>query len=222
MKPPLRALALIIVLSAVVAGLSACSGRVETGLAPTSAPTALPVNVPPTRSMTPAVTPTFQSAAATPTPTPEPTPCVYPVQPALSDAWKPEEIGCPYGPGLDGISTAYAPFEGGQMLWRGDADAIYVLYHDGTWERYENEWREGDPTYTCGEPNSPPTPVRGFGRVWCDHPAVREALGAVAAYEIGDNAGAAQDFVNGTLLTAPFGRVFVFVGESGAWRYGDE
>jgi hypothetical protein len=104
------------------------------------------------------------------------------------------------------------------MLWRGDTDAIYVLYNDGRWESYSNQWREGDPEFTCGDENPITTPIRGFGRVWCDNPDVREALGAITAEEIGDSSSIIQDFVNGSILVAPFGGVFIFEGEDGTWR----
>jgi hypothetical protein len=104
------------------------------------------------------------------------------------------------------------------MLWRADTDIIYVLYNDGRWESYPNEWRPGDPEFSCGGPSNPPTPVRGFGRVWCVYPAVGAALGPVTAAEIGDGAGVIQDFVNGTILVSPFGNPFVLVGEDGVWR----
>ena len=133
-------------------------------------------------------------------------------------AWSADELGCPITSGAAAINTAYAPFEGGQMLWRGDTDNIYVLFNDGRWASYRNTWREDDPEYTCGERNSPPTPVRGFGRVWCEQPGVRETLGAVTAAEIGDDGSAVQDFVNGAILAAPFGGLFVFEGEDGTWR----
>jgi formylglycine-generating enzyme required for sulfatase activity len=162
-----------------------------------------------------------QSAIAL-APTPGPAPCQLPTQPALAGAWNKEEIGCPITPGAAAINTAYAPFEGGQMLWRGDTDIIYVLYNDGRWDSYPNEWREGDPEFTCGEPDPLVTPIRGFGRVWCDHPDVRDALGAATAEEIGDSASAVQDFGNGTILIAPFGRPFVLVGEDGVWRRVEE
>lgn len=158
------------------------------------------------------------TAIATPTARPSPTPCPYRALPELAGAWSEIELGCPLNPGAATIAAAYLPFEGGQMLWRQDNGAIYVAYHDGRWERYDDLWREGDPEFTCGEPSSPPTPVRGFGRVWCDHPAVRQALGAATAFEIGDVAGSAQDFVNGTLLLSPDGSTFVFVGETSTWR----
>lgn len=186
---------------------------------PTVAATIAPLAATPTLIATssPTVAP-----PPSPTPQPSPTPCGLPLQPDLTDAWRPGELGCPITPGEAAISTAYAPFEGGQMLWRGDTDAIYVLTHDGRWASYPNEWREGDPEYTCGRPDPTLTPVRGFGRVWCDHVEVREALGAPSAEEIGDNASAVQDFGNGTILVAPFGGVFVFVNEDATWRRVEE
>jgi hypothetical protein len=180
---------------------------IETPADPTPAP--LPTDTPP---------PATPSPAATLAPTTSPISCPFPLQPDLEPAWDEAEIGCPLDTGQFPISTAYAPFEGGQMLWRGDTDMIYVVYNDGRWEIYPNEWEQSIQEFTCGEENSPPTPIRGFGRVWCDHPAVRESLGAVTALEIGDQASAAQDFDNGTILVAPFGSLFVFNDETGQWR----
>lgn len=164
---------------------------------------------------------TAAQATLTATAQPSPTPCQLAIQPDLASAWNVEELGCPITPGESIVATAYAPFEGGQMLWRGDNGTIYVLTHDGRWTSYPNEWQTGDPEFTCGEENSPPTPVRGFGRVWCDHLDVRDTLGAVTAAEIGDSASVVQDFINGSILIAPFGGVFVLVGEDGVWRLVD-
>lgn len=206
----------------VVLILAGCGGQ-ETlpELAPTAVVAQTPLVATPAATAalpTPTTAPT-KTAAPTPTiPPPKPTPCQLPALPTLLPAWSDIEVGCPISPGQTGISTAYVPFEGGQMLWRGDNAAIYVVTNDGRWQRYDDLWREGDPEYTCGEASSPPTPVRGFGRVWCDNPDVREALGAVTAYELGDSAGSAQEFVNGTLLAAPDGSLFVFVGETATWR----
>jgi len=182
---------------------------------PTTAPTAEPITAStevanPTRTL-PAVT-------AQPIASPQPTPCRIPVQPALAATWQQFVVGCPITPGAAATNTAYAPFEGGQMLWRGDTDTIYVLTDDGRWTTYPNAWREGDPEFSCGEVDALTTPVRGFGRVWCDHADVRQALGAVTAAEIGDNASAVQDFGNGLIITAPFGDLFIFENEAGTWR----
>lgn len=178
-------------------------------------PAATPLGTPSSMPITPMPLPT---ATAQPTTTPQPTPCQLMTHPALADAWREEELGCPIASGLEGVSTAYAPFEGGQMLWRGDTDTIYVLTNDSRWMSFPNTWQPGWPEYSCGEESSPPTPVRGFGRVWCNQPEVQAALGAVTALEIGDGGGIVQEFVNGTILTAPFGDLFVFEGEDATWR----
>lgn len=184
----------------------------------TLAPTAAPVTVRATPTLAPAAT--ARPATATPTvaPLPSPTPCQLAALPLLQIAWLDIELGCPINPGQPAISTAYAPFEGGQMIWRQDNGRIYVLFNDGRWAQYEDLWREGDSEFTCGEPASPPTPLRGFGRVWCDHADVRAGLGEATAAEIGDAGGSVQDFINGLLLAGPDGSIFVMVGETATWR----
>lgn len=187
-------------------------------------PTAVDVALPPTTvADTPTVAPTptmwpTTTAASMATATALPTPCALSILPAFQPAYLDIELGCPLNAGLDPIATAYAPFEGGQMLWRQDNAVIYVLTNDGRWTQYDDLWREGEAEFTCGQPSNPPTPVRGFGRVWCDQPVVRQGLGAATAAEIGDAGGRAQDFVNGMLLAAPDGSTFVLVGESATWR----
>jgi hypothetical protein len=164
-------------------------------------------------------TPTELPPAPTvaPSPTPEPTPCSRVIQPALAPAYSEAELGCPIDAGQTPISTAYAPFAGGQMLWRGDADLIYALTNDNRWTIHANTWRDGEPAFSCGEETNPPTPVRGFGRVWCEEPGLAAALGVVTAAEIGDAAGTVQTFEQGTILVAPWGSLFVFK-DDGTWR----
>jgi hypothetical protein len=101
------------------------------------------------------------------------------------------------------------------MLWRSDSDLIYVFYDDGTWAAYRDTWREGDPEYTCGVPTSPPTPRRGFGKVWCTYHAVRNGLGDATEGEWGSES-AVQDFVNGTIWRIPSGATLVIF-EDGTW-----
>ena len=159
-----------------VLGLLGCIGKGGTESLPTLVPTlAIVITEEPFNA-----TPLAASTVIAPTMPVQPsvTPCQLPTQPALTAAWNIEELGCPITPGAAAINTAYAPFEGGQMLWRGDTDTIYVLYNDGMWDSYPNKWREGGPAYTCDEEDNPFTPIRGFGRVWCDYPDVGEALGA--------------------------------------------
>ena len=198
-----------------------CNGA-DPSETPTRAPTAValaPTTAPATAAATATAAPTkTRLPAPTATATPQPTPCALPLLPALQPAYLDIELGCPLTAGRDPLATAYAPFAGGQMLWREDNAVIYVLYNDGRWAQYDDLWREGDAAFTCGEPTNPPTPVRGFGRVWCDQPAVRRGLGAATAAEIGDAGGQAQDFVNGMILAAPNGSLFVLIGETATWR----
>lgn len=61
-------------------------------------------------------------------------------------------------------------FEQGIMFWRQDSDQIYGLTQDGHWQVYEGIWKEGMDEYSCPDvapSNTPPTPKRGFGEVWC-------------------------------------------------------
>ena len=210
----------LLALLALLLLLAGCGGTApdDSLILPTAAGVALAPTVAPPTAATPTTAPTRTPLPATPTVTPQPTPCVHSVLPALQPAYLDIELGCPTNPGLDPLATAYAPFEGGQMLWRQDNAVIYVLYNDGRWAQYDDLWREGDAEFTCDGPDNPPTPVRGFGRVWCDQPAVRQALGAATAAEIGDAGGRAQDFANGMLLAAPDGSIFVLVGETATWR----
>ncbi len=90
-------------------------------------------------------------------------------------------------------------FEYGQMFWREDNDRITVLYNAGTWALYRDIWNEGDPEYSCPEiapSQCPPTPRRGFGKIWCTYPAVRQRLGWATNYERGFH-GTVQDFEQG-------------------------
>lgn len=218
MRPAIARVLIVVAIPLLMAG---CDRAAPSSALPTSVPAS--DNGLPTRPATPAaVTPTRPAATRlpprTPTVAPTPTPCAFSVLPALAAAYLDIELGCPLNAGLDPLATAYAPFAGGQMLWRQDNAVIYVLTNDGRWAQYDDLWREGDEEFTCGEPANPPTPVRGFGRVWCDQPAVRRELGAATAAEIGDAGGRTQDFVNGMLLAAPDGSTFVLVGESATWR----
>lgn len=73
------------------------------------------------------------------------------------------------------------------MIWLEVTDSIYVFYPDGRWERFADTWREGeeerDPSLT--PPADRYQPVRGFGKVWREHPAVQEQLSWATSPELG-------------------------------------
>jgi serine/threonine protein kinase len=145
-----------------------------------------------------AVDPYFICPSATDVLAPSPTPCGVAVHSGFASVWRAvqDRLGCP----TRGVRTnqwiAEETFEHGRMFWRQDNDHHYVLYANGTWERFPNTWSEEMPVFTCGIPESPPTPLRGFGKVWCDRSWVREGLGNATVGEWGEYS-TVQDFVNG-------------------------
>lgn len=102
---------------------------------------------------------------------------------------------------------AIEDFEGGYMLWREDTTRIYALHLQGFWRSYEDTWQEGDPEYTCGTAASPPTPKRGFGKVWCTYDIVRQGLGEATTTEQG-LLGDAQSFSGGDIIQPSGQRIF--------------
>ena len=108
-------------------------------------------------------------------------------------------------------------FERGRMFWREDTNLISVLYNYGTWASYQNIWHEGDPEYSCPEgapTESPPTPILGFGKVWCTYEAVRSGLGWATEHERGYYA-TVQDFERGSIIRTDGGTTYVLYGD--AW-----
>ncbi len=160
------------------------------------------------------------------TPTPTSTPILTPVATPSTGAAlaEPEEVS----------SGARQVFQRGYMFWRErpGTDWIYVLYFEGgtnmeagDWKRYDDTWKEGD--QLCEKP--PPLkglkqPVRGFGRVWCDKPNVREKMGWSLQEEEGigregEPTFAVQEFENGTILWVE--DIGYFLHKDGIWwRHG--
>ncbi len=135
----------------------------------------------------------------------------------FADEYDRERLGCPTNGGNGSVWMAMQTFDGGVMFWREDTDKIYVVYNSGGWARFDDVWLEGDAEFTCGSQESPPTPKRGFGRIWCDHDSVHNGLGNAHDAELGA-AGATQDFERGSIVLAPSGRTYVFYSDNGTWR----
>jgi hypothetical protein len=90
------------------------------------------------------------------------------------------------------------------MLWFSNEQQIYVLRPDKSWQAYPDTWTEDQPTITCnplgGEATSPPLPRRGFGKLWCEEPALQTVMGAIAKEERLCQHTVLQPFQNGRLL----------------------
>ena len=165
----------------------------------------------PTPAKTPTVTPTI-TTTVTPTTTTPTTPTVPIPFTAIWEALGGDEgdLGPPTGEAVTVRWMADQRFDQGAVHWRNNegtpANYVYVLTYaggtshvEGTWERYEDTWVEGMDDVSCPEAETPNGPVRGFGKVWCDHEAVRLGVGAAIEPEDGFYAGF-QDFEGGTLL----------------------
>ncbi len=146
-----------------------------------------------------------------------PVACAVGPRSGFASLWSQDRLGCALNGGNGNLWMAMQTFDGGVMFWREDTDKVHVLYNAGGWERHSDNWQEGDAEFSCGTQTSPPTPLRGFGKVWCSLDAVRNGLGNARDAEWGA-AGAAQDFENGMIVLAPNGRTYVLYEDNGTWR----
>ncbi len=143
----------------------------------------------------------------------------------LADPTLPALIGCPInGTLVVNQPAAVQAFERGAMIWvQGAPSYIYVLYNSGTYQRFVDTWQSGE-SVPIGE--APPPgffePLRGFGKVWRENPAVKSGLGWAVSVEAGTVA-ARQDFERGTMLNAALRGDIVALYHSGdpslgSWR----
>jgi len=115
-------------------------------------------------------------------------------------------------------------FERGKMMWRGesiDHARALVLFNNGTWKIFQHApFVEGSPEYPCTDSNtpaqSPPTPKRGFGAMWCDIPEIRNGLGNAVDAER-EYSGYMQRFNNGFMMQTDYNATFVLY-DSGVWE----
>ncbi len=170
---------------------------------------------------------------ATPTPAPRPTDLPtptpqFPASPAdcpntpayLADLWtgRVAQLGCP----LAGqkVMMAEQTFQGGHMFWRSDLAAIYVIPSIQPYARFDDTWDDSQPAYTCPDispPQTPPTPQRGFGKVWCSQPKVRQLLGNVTSQEHLFEA-TLQEFETGLMFQTDQGVTYVLESRLNGWE----
>ncbi len=134
----------------------------------------------------------------------------------FADEYDRDRLGCPTNGGNAELWMAIEDFDYGTMVWRKDNDRHYVLYDAGGWQSFANTWQEGDEVATCEREESPPFPLRGFGRVWCENGSVRNGLGYATTDEDGYN-GAVQDFESGIIFNLN-GKTYVLYSDNGTWR----
>jgi len=156
---------------------------------------------------------------ATPTITETPTPSCPAVTGPFAAVWQAEQdrLGCAVN---EAHTTWMAEehFEYGRMFWRKDSDRILAVHDSGVWASYQDIWQEGDPDYSCPDSapeESPPTPLRGFGKIWCTYTEVRNGLGWATDGERGFD-GTVQDFEQGAILRTDTGEMYVLFND-GTW-----
>jgi hypothetical protein len=134
---------------------------------------------------------------------------------------------CPAGLSVP-TQAAYLSFEGGYMIWLASSNAIYAIYNNEQyprWERYPDTFQEGmperDPTI-IGPQGLWQQPRRGFGQLWRTNTNVRARLNwATAEWETAYTATFQQAGAEagGTIyLSAPDGAVFALNGDQGGWQ----
>jgi hypothetical protein len=195
---------------------------------PTSTRTPAPPKEP---SFTPSFTPEFTDTRVPPSPTVNPATakaCNASLQPnGFTTVYQKDKalqaaLGCPQSPAIS-ISGATLRFDNGLMLWASSlADqprkAIYALFSNGSYIRFEDNWTEGVDPVDPGEvaPAGKKTPIRGFGKVWKNNPTAHNGLG----WAVGDEAGTGaqiQRFERGEMLyIAALNQIYIFV--DGKWR----
>jgi LysM repeat protein len=118
-------------------------------------------------------------------------------------------------------AAAFQRYEHGFMIWRGDAEDVYVFYDSGTVMRYALDTYGGLPDNPFN--GSPPPgwykPVNAFGRVWGNFPLARDLGWATEPEQGYTSLVIPLPDGSGAYLSLPEGRS-VFYSVSGTWQYG--
>jgi hypothetical protein len=162
--------------------------------------------------------PTVTPSPAPPPPTPTPHACAYAPGPTFARVWDRDRLGCPVAPEI-GVTSAYETFQRGFMLWQQDDDGHYAIYDNGTYDVFFYPPAE-PPNFACPDAELLGRPRRGFSKVWCENPQVRNRIGNALDDEIGDTR-PLQMFENGFMIyLKERGRV-VTLYQNGAWTETD-
>gem|GEM_PF-1315250 len=176
------------------------------------------------------------------TPTPKPTPPFFEptgieTHTIFKPIWEQEEVkdylGYPIEATRDDRRYARQYFERGYLYWWDQPDDRGLIWaiemsQPGAkqgfgWSGpYEDFWDGGEPFSCDAARANPDGPVRGFGKLWCDHPEISEAIGAARGSERGtDNTssyGAVQFFQGGVMLYSPLDREVWVLLKGGTWQ----
>lgn len=159
--------------------------------------------------------------ALPPPPPPPPDMLACDTRPAFFvEIWEPRiiELGCPVSG--QNVTLVEQTFERGRMVWREDASLVYVLPDNAPFMRYDDTWEAPQPVYSCPDiapSETPPTPQRGFGVVWCNDPIVRQLLGNAIDSEHVFEA-SLQTFEAGLIFQTDTGDIYLLSDFSRTWE----
>jgi hypothetical protein len=167
---------------------------------------------------TPVVTPSGTGTTAAPVSIPTVTPTLATSSPYELSSAQLARLGPPTAPFVKSRQVILQRFVHGAMLIFAKSDkgfdsgSEYVLALANNAPEQALAWRSADTFvetskmadnwYTCERapglrPEKSGIPWRGFGKVWCDHPEIRSALGNAAGYEEADINASFQDYARG-------------------------
>jgi hypothetical protein len=193
-----------------------------------------PVNGLPVVGAPPVPAPTSKPPIPTPIPTRTPLPVTVTSAPCTSqfgfsnDVMR--QLGCPTDRVAD-RATVYQRFQNGMMvIFAGPGDswgggAILALSNDGRAWRVTDSFvqtsQNPDEWYTCEQrpgqrPEQSGIPWRGFGKVWCENPEIRGALGYATSSEESAR-GAFEVYKGGRAFQIDADRVYVVEVPNDGW-----
>lgn len=146
--------------------------------------------------------------------------CAVSTDAGLQAVWQGADVRARAGCATANATTtdaAYGQFERGAMIWRRDLRIIYVMSSDGAWRSYQDTWTEAEGQFYCPESapsESPPSPQRGFSKVWCQNPDVRQQLGNILQPEWAEVM-LTQSFAGATMVKSSQGMIVLFA--DGSW-----
>ncbi len=167
---------------------------------------------------TPVATPIGTATAVAPVSIPTVTPTLTTSSPYELSSAQLARLGPPNAPFIKSRQVILQRFVHGAMVIFAKSDkgfdsgSEYIFALANNAPEQALAWRSADTFvetskmadnwYTCERapglrPEKSGIPWRGFGKVWCDHQEVREALGNAAGYEEADISASFQDYARG-------------------------
>ncbi len=202
------------VVAAVTPTVQAGTNLTPTAVIPTVTAITPTQTISATKPITAALVPMASPTPGGPTPTPpaplagEPSAGLYRPEGAFASQWEKDTrlqqgLGWAKTAASGTTATAIQTFDHGTMIWRSDTQQIYAIYADRTWTVFTDTFKEGDAENdpNLRVPQGKLQPMRGFGKIWRENPAVREKLGWATAKEQGISS-PLQNFEHGFMLRA--------------------